>query len=334
MLGGGGYYRGSTVLVSGTAGSGKSSLCAHFASATCQAGERALYISYEESSHQVERNMGVVGLDLGEWRRRQLLDFMALRATAHGFEAHLALVHKRVESFAPSAIILDPIGTFLAAGAQDEAWVMLVRLIDMLKERGMTIMLSSLTHASQALEQTSMAVSSMVDTWLLLKQLETNGERNRCLYVLKSRGMSHSNQVREFLITSHGIDLIEPYIGPEGVLTGTARTAQELRDRLALEARQSEDERQARLIERKRELLEQKIAALRAEFAADEVELQNLLTASTASQRAWSDQKERTRVARGAAQQRSPELGQVGVAPSMSRKRNGSAAPGRGAAKG
>lgn len=335
MLGGGGFYRGSTVLVSGTAGSGKSSLCAHFADATCRAGERTLLISYEESPQQIERNMGVIGLDLGRWRENGLLNFVALRSTSHGYEAHLALVHQRVEALHPSVVILDPIGTFLSAGAEEEALTMLVRLIDMLKGRGVTIMLSNLTHGGEALEQTRIAVSSMVDTWLLLKQVESNGERNRCLYVLKSRGMSHSNQIREFLITEHGIDLIEPYIGPEGVLTGTARTNQELRDELVTIARDAEVERQRRVLERKQALLEQKIAALRAEFAAEEVELSQLLAASDASQRAWSTVKERTKVVRGAA----PRAGDTGraLAPgptNIARKRNGSAAHGRNAPKG
>lgn len=327
MLGGAGYYRGSTILVSGTAGSGKSSVCAHFAHAAASAGGRCLYISYEESPLQIERNMSAIGLDLAELRQRKLLEFMALRSTSHGYEAHLALVHKKVEAFEPSAIVLDPIGTFLAAGAEEEALIMLVRLIDMLKSRGVTIMLSNLTHGGDALEQTRIAVSSMVDTWLLLKQLETNGERNRCLYVLKSRGMSHSNQIREFLITEHGIDLVEPYVGPEGVLTGTARANREVRDQLALESQRAEDARQARLLERKKELLEQKIAALRAEFAAEEVELQKVLSASLASQQAWSDEKRRTSVARGASS------ASGGAPSSVSRRRNGSA-QGRSAAKG
>lgn len=328
MLGGGGYYRGSTILLTGTAGSGKSSLCAHFAHAVCNAGERCLYTSYEESPAQIERNMGVIGLNLAEMRERKLLDFLSLRATSHGYEAHLSRVHEKVEALAPSAVILDPIGAFLSDGSENEALIMLVRLIDMLKTRGVTILLSNLTHGGDAPEQTRIAVSSMVDTWLLLKQLETNGERNRCLYVLKSRGMAHSNQIREFLITSHGVDLVEPYVGPQGVLTGTARANQEVRDRLQLDAQRAEDSRQSRLLERKKELLEQKIAALRAEFAAEEVELQKLISASVASQQAWSAEKDRASVARGAS--RSASSGRASVA----RKRNGSALAGSSATKG
>jgi circadian clock protein KaiC len=331
MLGGGGYYKGSTILVSGTAGSGKSSLCAHFAEANCEAGRRTLYISYEESPLQIERNMGEIGLRLGEWRARGLLEFLALRSTSHGFEAHLALVHKLVDRLQPSTVILDPIGTFLTAGAADDALVMLVRLIDLLKGRGITIMLSNLTHGGDALEQTRVAVSSLVDTWLLLKLLETNGERNRCLYVLKSRGMSHSNQIREFVISSAGIDLIEPYIGPEGVLTGTARTTQEARERLLSEASRAEDERQERLLQRKQELLDQRIAALRAEFAAEEAELRQDRLTADATRTAWQAERQRMSVARGSTNgtATAAEAARKATSPtpaSAPRRRNGSTA--------
>lgn len=299
MLGGDGYYRGTTVLVSGTAGSGKSSVAAHLAHATCQRDERCLYVSYEESPAQIQRNMASVGLDLERWTKRDLLRFMSLRATSHGLEAHLAVVHKTVKDFAPSVVIVDPIGTLLNAGAEEDAVLMIVRLLDLLKSEGVTTLLTSLTHGGEALEHTNVAVSSMVDTWLLLKMLESNGERNRCLYVLKSRGMAHSNQIREFLITPQGIDLIEPYIGPEGVLTGTARSAQELRESLAREARKSDRERQHRLIERKRALLEQQIAALRAEFAAEEIELHKSIDASHAETAAFSAARERMAGIRG-----------------------------------
>lgn len=299
MLGGGGYFRGSTILVSGTAGTGKSSMCAHFADAVCRAGERCLYVSYEESPQQLQRNMASIGLDLPAWESQGLLRFLSLRATSHGLEGHLALIHKYLREFQPNVVILDPVGTLLSAGAADEAMLMLVRIIDTLKARGVTAMLSNLTEGGSALEATMMGVSSVADTWLLLKSVESNGERNRCLYVLKSRGMAHSNQVREFLITPNGVDLIEPYIGPEGVLTGSARMAQELRERLALDAQQAEQDRRLRLLEHKRVALEQQIAALRAEFAAQEADLKAQLGASNASQVAWADERERAGRARG-----------------------------------
>jgi circadian clock protein KaiC len=317
---GGGFYRGSTILLSGTAGTGKSSLCAHFAHATCNAGERCLYISYEESPQQILRNMSAIGLDLSEPQRQGLLHFLSLRATSHGFEAHLALLHKQVDAIQPAAVILDPVGTFVHSGENADALVMLVRLVDTLKSRGTTILLSSLTHAGDAIERTDLAVSSMVDSWLLLKQLESSGERNRCIYVLKSRGMAHSNQIREFSISSRGIDLIEPYVGPEGVLTGTARAIQEVRDRLEVDGRRADELRQERLITRKQELLEQKIAALRAEFAAEEVELKQSLTSASATRQAWSEERARSRLARGSSESDdAPPVSATGA----TRRRNG-----------
>ncbi len=300
MLGGGGYYRGSTVLISGTAGTGKSSMCAHFADAVCRAGQRCLYVSYEESPRQLQRNMASIGLDLTTWENEGVLRFLSLRATSHGLEGHLALLHKQLDMFQPDAVILDPVGTLMSAGAADEATLMLVRIIDSLKAKGMTAMLSNLTDGGGALEQTMLGVSSVADSWLLLKSVEISGERNRCLYVLKSRGMAHSNQVREFVITSDGVDLIEPYIGPEGVLTGSARRAQELRERLAQDAQQLEQDRRVRLLEHKRMVLEQQVATLRAEFAAEEADLKAQVASSNASKAAWASERERTSRARGA----------------------------------
>jgi circadian clock protein KaiC len=302
MLSGGGYYRGSCVLMTGSAGAGKSSLCAHFADATCRAGERCLYISYEESPLQLQRNMRSIGLDLKKWQDAGLLHFISLRSTNHGFEAHLALLHKEVSEFGPSAVILDPIGTLLGAGAAQDAELMLVRMVDALKAKGITLLLSSVCGADLR-EQTSVGVSSLADTWLLLEALESDGERNRCLYVLKSRGMAHSNQVREFLITSRGIDLAEPYLGAAGVLTGTARAARDLRDRLAAEERTAEESRRLRLLEHKRQVLEQRVAALRAEFAAEEAELEAVASNSRASVEAWDSERVRLGVIRGASGQ-------------------------------
>lgn len=273
MLGGGGYYRGSTVLVSGAAGSGKSSLAAHLAHATCSRGERCLYVSYEESAAQILRNMGSIGLSLDGHVKRDLLRIASHRPTSLGLEGHLAVLHKVTADFAPNAVIIDPVGTMASAGAAYDAHLMLVRMIDFFKNRGVTVLLTSLTHGGQAMEATEMAVSSLVDTWILVKSIETNGERTRGLYILKSRGMAHSNQVREFLITANGVRLEEPYIGPDGVLTGTARAMQEARESTSARERALEKERAKRLLERKHALLEQRIAELRAEFAAEEIEL-------------------------------------------------------------
>ncbi|MGC4087694.1 MAG: circadian clock protein KaiC [Polyangiaceae bacterium] len=272
MLGGKGYYRGSSILVSGTAGSGKSSLCAHVAHATCLAKKRALYISYEESPEQVVRNMGSIGLPLARYVEQGLLKLVAMRPTAHGLEGHLSHIHKLVTEFEPEVVVMDPIGALGGFGAELDTHLMIVRLIDFLKGRGVTTMVSNLTHGGAALDSTDSAISSLVDTWLLVVSLESNGERNRGLYVLKSRGMAHSNQIREFVITARGIDLVEPYIGAEGVLTGAARISQDERERAARKARDAESEKARRLLARKREVMEQRIAALRAEFEAEALE--------------------------------------------------------------
>ncbi|HEY8945724.1 MAG TPA: circadian clock protein KaiC [Polyangiaceae bacterium] len=299
MLGGEGYYRGSTVLLSGTAGAGKSSLCAHFAAATCRNKERCIYVSYEESASQIQRNMGSIGIDLARFVQQGLLRIQSMRPTSHGLEGHLALLHKLIKDVEPSAVIIDPIGTLVGAGNSEDAHLMLVRLIDLLKTRGITSILSNLTHGGESAEQTSLAVSSLVDTWLLVRSLESNGERNRGLYVLKSRGMAHSNQIREFVITRHGVELVEPYVGPEGVLTGSARIAQQNRDKAEKMARASAAQHRKREIERKRAELEQRIAALRAEFSASELEFDTELDEVNASERAAERDQEAMRILRG-----------------------------------
>jgi circadian clock protein KaiC len=301
MLDGGGYFRGSTILVSGTAGSGKSSLAAHLVDATCRRGERAMYVSYEESPAQILRNMASIGLDLERHVKAGLLTVTAHRPTSLGLEGHLAVLHKATADLAPSTVIIDPIGTMTSAGASYDAHLMLVRLIDFFKSKGITTLLNSLTHGGGALEGTEVAVSSLVDTWILVKSLENNGERTRVLYILKSRGMAHSNQVREFLITRDGIRLEEPYIGPEGVLTGTARAMQEARERTMLRERQMDQERAARLLERKQALLEQRIAELRAEFAAEEMELMAVAKSASDLEAERLVSRDQMRAMRGAA---------------------------------
>ncbi|HZI89025.1 MAG TPA: circadian clock protein KaiC [Candidatus Polarisedimenticolia bacterium] len=226
MLGGRGYYRGSSILISGTAGSGKSSLSGYFADAVCRSGERCLYFAFEESQPQIQRNLKSIGLDLGPHVEKGLLRFHAARPTLTGLEAHLATMHKNVRDFRPNAVILDPISNLFAAGTNTDALLMVIRLIDHLKREGITAFLTNLSAAGSA-EQTEIGISSVIDTWVLLRDIELGGERNRGLYVLKSRGMSHSNQIREFLLTDTGVKLLEVYSGPEGVLTGSMRVAQE-----------------------------------------------------------------------------------------------------------
>jgi circadian clock protein KaiC len=200
--------------------------------------------------------------------KKGLLRLEASRPTLHGMEMHLAMIHKMVNEFEPQVVIIDPISNFATAGGLEEAEAMLLRLIDFLKARQITAMFVHLTAGGNAWERTDVGVSSLIDTWLLLRDIELAGERNRGLYVLKSRGMKHSNQIREFIITHEGIQLQDVYVGPEGVLTGSMRAAQEDREKSAAIARAQDLERKQRELARKRTVLEAQIAALRAEFEA------------------------------------------------------------------
>jgi circadian clock protein KaiC len=273
MLGGKGYYKGSTVLISGTAGTGKTTLAAAAVSAACRRGERCLYFAFEESPDQIVRNMRSVGYDLRPYQREGLLRHVAARPTAFGLEMHLLAMHKAVDAFKPDMVVVDPISNLFCVGCVSDVTLMLTRLIDFSKSRGITTVLTSLTHGTSELETTEAGVSSLVDTWLLLKDVEIGGERNRGLYVLKSRGMPHSNQVREYKLTNRGVELLDVYVGPEGVLTGTARIAQESRERIASADRRQELERKRREIERKRLVMKTQIEALQADCLAAEDEM-------------------------------------------------------------
>jgi circadian clock protein KaiC len=300
MLGGEGYYRGSSILVSGTAGTGKTSLSAHFANATCGRGERCLYLAFEESPAQLMRNMKSIGVDLAPWVKKGLLRLEASRPTLHGIEMHLATIHKKVNDFKPQVVIIDPISNFSSAGTPAEAEAMLLRLIDFLKSRQVTAMFVNLTGGGNAWERTDVGVSSLIDTWILLRDIELAGERNRGIYVLKSRGMKHSNQIREFLITSEGIRLEEVYIGPEGVLTGSMRAAQEDRERAAAVARAQDIERKQRDLARRRAALEAQIAALRTEFEAVEDESKVVAEQDRAREQQITENRSAAAVRRGA----------------------------------
>lgn len=277
MLEGKGLYRGSSVLVSGTAGSGKSSIAAHFAAAACDRGERCLYMAFEESVSQITRNMRSIGIDLQKWLNRGLLHFSAQRPTQHGLEMHLAKVHQLVSEFKPQSVIVDPITNLITGGTEKEIRSILTRLIDFLKRRQITALFTSLTASGGDLERSEVGVSSLIDTWLLLRELENNGERNRGLYVIKSRGMAHSNQIREFLLTDHGVKLVSAYLGVEGVLTGSARLAQQAQEKEDSLLRKMEVERQRLELNSKREALERSIHELRSQFSAEEKRLEHAI---------------------------------------------------------
>ena len=291
MLGGEGYYRGSSILATGTAGTGKTSLAAQFALSTCKRGERCLYLAFEESPSQLLRNMRSINVNLEPYRRNGLLQLHASRPTLLGLEAHLVQIHKMVTEFEPGAVIVDPISNFIASGSAADAQAMLLRLIDFLKEKQITAMFTHLTSGGKPAEATDMGVSSLIDTWLLVRDIEVGGERNRGLYVIKSRGMAHSNQVREFLITSRGIALQDVYIGPEGVLTGSLRAAQEARERAASLLRRQEIQRKQREIERRRAATRAQIAALKLELEAAELEAGLVVTQDEAREQLLTENR-------------------------------------------
>jgi circadian clock protein KaiC len=300
MLGGKGVFRGTTILVSGTAGTGKTSLAGHFVNAACQHGERCLYFSFEESPAQLLRNFLSIGLDLKQWVAKKLLTFHSGRSTTYGLEMHLAVIHKLVREIKPQVVVIDPISSLVQSGTRLDTHSMLVRLMDFLKLQGITAVLTNLSSQGEALEATDVQISSLVDTWLLLRDIELGGERNRSMYVLKSRGMSHSNQLREFRLTGHGFEVLDVYVGPEGVLTGSSRLSQEAREKAAEIARRQEVDRRERDLQRKREALEARILALRKEFEAEQEQFALVTAQEVATEKASTEAREQMAFSRKA----------------------------------
>jgi circadian clock protein KaiC len=278
MLGGKGFYRGSSILVSGTAGTGKTSIAACFARETCRTGERCLYFAFEESPNQIVRNMKSIDMDLQKFVDKSLLKFHASRPSLYGLEQHLVAMHKMIKQFKPKVVIFDPITNLITVGSVRDVKSMLTRLIDFLLDEQITVMFTALSLNTIVSEQTDEGVSSLVDTWIMVRDIEFNGERNRGLYIMKSRGMNHSNQVREFVITDNGIDLVDVYLGPQGVLTGSAREAQKLQELTDSVLRKNALTMKDRELYRKRQVLESRIAGLRSEFESVEDELNKIYT--------------------------------------------------------
>jgi circadian clock protein KaiC len=263
---GDGFFRGSSILVSGTAGTGKTSIAASFANAACLRKEKVLFFAFEESPQQIIRNMKSIGLDLQKHVDSKLLRFQSSRPTVHGLEMHLVEIHKRLEEFKPSVIILDPITNLVTIGTVSEVKSMLIRLIDFLQKNQISVLFTALTSNTAVTEQADEGVSSLVDAWITVRDLESNGERNRGLYIMKARGMKHSNQVREFLITDQGLELVSVFLGPTGVLIGSAREKQQLEEVTGLELKSYAGTRRDSEIQRKKTVLEAKIAGLNEEF--------------------------------------------------------------------
>jgi circadian clock protein KaiC len=276
MLGGRGYYRGSSVLVSGSAGTGKTSLAAAFTDAACRRGERVLYVALEEAPAQVIRNMTSIGFDLGQWVRKGLLRFHAVRSTLYGLEQHLVSAHKLVSEFEPAAVVVDPVTNLTTIGDPEEVKSMLTRLIDFIKSKGITGLFTSLTPGGDLAESSEVGISSLMDTWLLVRNIEAGAERNRLLFILKSRGMAHSNQVREFRLTNSGVHLTEVYVGSGTVLTGSARTVQEAKDKAQAASEQQSLSRRRRELQQEQALARAQLEALQLKAGSLDEEIHTL----------------------------------------------------------
>jgi len=264
----GGVFRGSSVLVTGTAGTGKSSIAAQVVDAACRRGERCLYVALEESPSQIERNMLSIGIHLAQWRESGMLLYHSARPTSSGLETHLATLASMVEAFAPSVVVIDPITALTTSASGDEpVKLMLIRAVDLFKARGITSLFTALTSSNMAAESTSVGISSLMDVWLLLRNLELAGERTRGLYVNKARGMAHSNQIREFLLTDNGVQMVDVQLDSKGeILTGSARQLHQRQKEIEAQARHASEARRRTVLENRRLVLEAKVAALRAEF--------------------------------------------------------------------
>ncbi|MGN6542031.1 MAG: circadian clock protein KaiC [Ginsengibacter sp.] len=276
MLGGKGFFKGSSVLVSGTAGSGKTSIAAHFANASCDRKERCLFFAFEESPEQIIRNLTSINLDLQKHVKSGLLKFYASRPTIYGLEMHLVVFYKLITEFKPKVVILDPITNLVTVGDPSQVKSILIRLIDFLQKEQITVMFTALTFPHFMQSSADEDVASLVDTWLSVQDIEFNGERNRAIYIMKSRGMKNSNQVREFLITDNGIEIVEVTLGPNGVLVGSAREAFNLEKNTGEVLRKNAFERKNRQIESRKTILDAKVAKLKSEFELVKEELDRI----------------------------------------------------------
>ncbi len=316
MLGGKGFYRGSSVLVSGSPGAGKTSLAAQFVDAACQRGERALYVAYEESPEEIVRNMRSIGLDLGQWIDGGLLSLRAERPTSYGFETHLARMHSLVELVSPKVVVVDPISAF--HGPEDEVTALLARLVDLLKARGVTTLLTSMARLDDQIELSGLGVSSVIDSWITIRMVESNGERNRLIDTIKARGLAHSNQVREFVIGDAGLDLLDVYNGVEGVAVGSERVAREGERQMRELERAQSHERGQRALTQRRAAVEAQIAALRAELALEVAEVEQADAAVAAQQQ--GEAAARGAIARSRSADPAPR-GRAAATPSNGRRR-------------
>jgi len=299
MLSVGGYYRGSSILLSGSAGTGKTIFSATFVDSVCKRGERCLYFAFEESPNQIVRNVLSVGLDLQKHIEKGLLKIVSARPSLYGLEMHLTLMNRDIQSFNPTTVVIDPISAF--RGPDNEVHAALLRIVDILKANGITGLFTNLVKSDhlKISDEYGHGMSSLMDTWIYLSNLESSGERNRGLYVLKSRGMNHSNQIREYIITDHGVKLIMPYLGAEGVLTGSARLAQEAKEKAQMASRHQELARRKREFENRRKMQELQIAEIRAAMDSESAEMQAIVQAEESLERTLLSERDAMAISRG-----------------------------------
>ncbi|MBT3368812.1 MAG: circadian clock protein KaiC, partial [Nitrospina sp.] len=299
MLEGKGYYRNTSILISGMAGTGKSSIAASFAESACRRGERALYFSFEEAPKQIIRNMRSIGIILEPWVKKGLLKFKTARSTTFGLEMHLAVIHKEVNDFEPNVVVIDTISNLSSSAGEQEIKGLMSRMIDFMKMRKITALFTDLTHGGASPVATESNISSLMDTWVLVRDIESQGERNRGIFVIKSRGMAHSNQIREFVLTDNGIDLIDVYVGPSEVLTGTARMTRDAEEKANRLLRDQEVLFKRRVLENKRKAFEAQMEKLRAEFMTEEEELKKSIEEAKLRDEAVQEDRNRMGKTRG-----------------------------------
>jgi len=301
MLGGKGFYRASSILLSGTAGTGKSSTGACFADAACSRGEQVLYLSYEEAPAQIVRNMKSIGIELDKRQEEGTLVFNSARVSSYGLEEHFFRVKELLDQCQPEVVVIDPVSNLLQIGTPEEVKNILTRLIDLLKSCGITAFFTELIEGGRPTETTNTDISSLMDVWLLLRDIESSGERNRGFYILKSRGMSHSHQIREFILSDSGIDLQDVYTGSAGLVTGTARYTQESQEEAERKRRQEEIERKRKELERKRRVKEAKLEELKADFESEEEQLEQAIAEAEAEETGIEQRREQRSAMRGGA---------------------------------
>jgi circadian clock protein KaiC len=319
MLGGKGYYRGSSILVTGTSGTGKTSMAATFSDAACQRGERCMYFAFEESPEQIFRNMRSIGIELGGWAAKGLLRVHAGRPMASGLETHLLTIHRMIREQNPKVVVIDPISNLTEASNTTDVKAMFSRLIDYFKSNGITTLFTSLLTKGENDETSGLGISSLMDTWLHLMDIATSGEHNRGLFILKSRGMPHSNQIREFQLTDRGIELLDVSVSSGEVLMGSARVAMEAQGREEERQRREGADRRKRLFEQKRLEKEARVASIEAEFSTEAAELKKFLDEGKSRQRSV----DQTRRALGRSRKADPDR------PGRNRKKTGAPRGGR-----